>query len=132
MTLGPAKRKRILTKFRKVVFELGRQRLGRDLEFRDDGPVSLLDLPKRDSTQTFVYLDERYSSTIFFRIESSDDVLEEFREMGRVSAGDEDIEREIFDKSKTPGGNFLDRQRFIRVIRRTGLQLDDPRLYDVR
>ena len=67
-----------------------------------------------------------------FRIESSEDVLEEFREMGRVSAGDEDIEREIFDKSKTPGGNFLDRQRFIRVIRRTGLQLDDPRLYDVR
>ncbi|CBY07702.1 unnamed protein product [Oikopleura dioica] len=117
MTLGPAKRKRILTKFRKVVFELGRQRLGRDLEFRDDGPTSLLDLPKRDSTQT---------------IESSDDILEEFREMGRVSAGDEDIEREIFDRSKTPQGTFLDRQRFIRVIRRTGLQLDDPRLYDVR
>ncbi|CAG5112055.1 Oidioi.mRNA.OKI2018_I69.chr2.g6311.t1.cds [Oikopleura dioica] len=116
MTLGPAKRKRILTKFRKVVLELGRQRLGRDLDMANDGPVSLLELKKRDSTQT---------------ITSTEDVLEEFREMGRTSSGDEEIERMIFDRSKTPQGN-LDRQRFIRVIRRTGLQLDDPRLYDVR
>jgi glutaminase len=64
-------------------------------------------------------------------LSTSDDVLEEFRDIGRTSAGDEEVERSIFDRCKTPQGN-LDRQRFIRVIRRTGLQLDDPRLDRIR
>lgn len=68
---------------------------------------------------------------IYRSLSTSDDVLEEFREIGRTSAGDEEVERGIFDRSKTPQGN-LDRQRFIRVIRRTGLQLDDPRLDQIR
>ena len=64
-------------------------------------------------------------------ISTGEDVLEEFREIGRASTGDEELEMAIFDRSKTPQGN-LDRQRFIRVIRRTGLQLDDPRLDQIR
>ncbi|CAG5112825.1 Oidioi.mRNA.OKI2018_I69.chr2.g6998.t1.cds [Oikopleura dioica] len=117
MVMNAAKRKRVLTKFRKVVHEIGRQRLGTDFDVSVEHPLSLADMKPRDSTGE--------------SISTGEDVLEEFREIGRASTGDEELEMAIFDRSKTPQGN-LDRQRFIRVIRRTGLQLDDPRLDQIR
>ena len=50
MVMSSARRHRIMTKFRKVVHEIGRQRLGTDFDTKVDHPLSLVDLKPRDST----------------------------------------------------------------------------------
>ena len=50
MVMNSARRHRIMTKFRKVVHEIGRQRLGTDFDTKVEHPLSLADLKPRDST----------------------------------------------------------------------------------
>ena len=62
---------------------------------------------------------------------SSHDGIEEFRQIGRERLENEEIDRKIFNLSKNKLGH-LDVQRFVRAIRRTGLDVNDPRLADVQ
>ena len=50
MVLCTAKRNRVMTKFRKVVHEIARQRLGTDFDTKCEHPLSLADLKPRDSS----------------------------------------------------------------------------------
>ena len=69
---------------------------------------------------------------IFSSNNDTQEVLENFRQLGEERTDNDLIESRIFELSKNKFG-FLDVQRFIRATRKTGLNLlSDPRLTDTR
>ena len=72
-----------------------------------------------------------YRISQFFSTPSCTEALDEFRQIGRERTDNDEIDKKIFDLSKNKS-DHLDVQRFIRVIRQTGLHLHDPRLDEVR